>query len=277
MATNPGASRFEVRESRRSMRVLPCSGRHLAYDRGGYSSENVVELKRKGVKEVGLAPQGQARWAVAEKQKEQLVRDSSTHRRRNRDAEEQKVRVQSPESALGRDDGRLWSAGGAWLQPEQAGARSGGAEGDGGGRMKGIGRVRAPEPETQPKSTATAGEPNGRRPAGGALKLPDKHQLAEGAVVAPSDSVASPRPPQGGVTDDVASTPRAMPQGGAGGRLHRVAFRGDETVYFPPIPRATPPDADDGRRLSRRSDHAPLSTISGERRGRRRSGDLPDS
>lgn len=46
-----------------------------AYDRGGYSKQNVCELKTKGVKHVGLAPLGQAPWAVHGAMKEKLVRE----------------------------------------------------------------------------------------------------------------------------------------------------------------------------------------------------------
>jgi len=46
-----------------------------AYDRGGYSQDNLKKLKAKGVKEVGLAPRGKAKWAVGEKVKEKLVNE----------------------------------------------------------------------------------------------------------------------------------------------------------------------------------------------------------
>ena len=46
-----------------------------AYDRGGWSKDNVKVLKAKGVKEVGLAPRGQAHWAVSGKVKERLVNE----------------------------------------------------------------------------------------------------------------------------------------------------------------------------------------------------------
>ena len=46
-----------------------------AYDRGGYSRENVEKLKGKGVEQVGLAPRGKAKWAVAEKVKDKLVNE----------------------------------------------------------------------------------------------------------------------------------------------------------------------------------------------------------
>src|SRR6266849_10622501 len=44
-----------------------------AYDRGGYSEQNVAELKNKGVEHVGLAPRGRAQWAVEGVMKEKLV------------------------------------------------------------------------------------------------------------------------------------------------------------------------------------------------------------
>ena len=38
--------------------------RSYAYDRGGYSEENIERLRELGVREVGLAPRGQAKWQV---------------------------------------------------------------------------------------------------------------------------------------------------------------------------------------------------------------------
>jgi hypothetical protein len=46
-----------------------------AYDRGGYSAENVATLKSKGVRDVGLAPRGQAPWAVHGAVKDKLVNE----------------------------------------------------------------------------------------------------------------------------------------------------------------------------------------------------------
>jgi len=46
-----------------------------AYDRGGYSLDNIKKLKAKGVKEVGLAPRGKAKWPVGKKAKEKLVNE----------------------------------------------------------------------------------------------------------------------------------------------------------------------------------------------------------
>lgn len=46
-----------------------------AYDRGGYSKENIKKLRAKGVKDVGVAPRGKAKWAVPAKVKEKLVNE----------------------------------------------------------------------------------------------------------------------------------------------------------------------------------------------------------
>jgi hypothetical protein len=47
--------------------------RAYAYDRGGWSAGNVAALKKKGVKEVGLAPRGRAEWNVSAATKKKLV------------------------------------------------------------------------------------------------------------------------------------------------------------------------------------------------------------
>jgi len=45
-----------------------------AYDRGGWSRQNVKDVRELGVKNVGLAPKGRARWEVSGQLKERLVR-----------------------------------------------------------------------------------------------------------------------------------------------------------------------------------------------------------
>ncbi len=47
--------------------------KEYAYDRGGWSQENVTKLKEKGVKKVGLAPRGLAAWEVSGATKKKLV------------------------------------------------------------------------------------------------------------------------------------------------------------------------------------------------------------
>lgn len=47
--------------------------RSFAYDRGGHSKKNVKLLKNRGVKNVGLAPRGQAAWEVGPRTKRRLM------------------------------------------------------------------------------------------------------------------------------------------------------------------------------------------------------------
>jgi Transposase domain (DUF772) len=57
-------------------RALHGSAPHsYAYDRGGYSRENVAALRKLRVRNVGLAPRGSAEWPVRGKTKERLTRE----------------------------------------------------------------------------------------------------------------------------------------------------------------------------------------------------------
>src|SRR5450631_3062509 len=49
--------------------------RAYAYDRGGYSRENVERLGKLGVRDIGLAPRGRTPWKVDGKVKDRLVRE----------------------------------------------------------------------------------------------------------------------------------------------------------------------------------------------------------
>lgn len=66
-------ARFAIRAVRDHIALFGKAPRGYGYDRGGYSGKNVAELKTLGVKDVGLAPQGQAPWAVTGKVKKKLV------------------------------------------------------------------------------------------------------------------------------------------------------------------------------------------------------------
>ena len=46
-----------------------------AYDRGGWSEQNVKKLRQQGVKQVGLAPRGKTKWAVSSEVKRLLVNE----------------------------------------------------------------------------------------------------------------------------------------------------------------------------------------------------------
>jgi hypothetical protein len=61
-----------VRDHRVLFGSVPSS---YAYDRGGYSKENVAALQELGVRNVGLAPRGRADWPVKGKARERLIRE----------------------------------------------------------------------------------------------------------------------------------------------------------------------------------------------------------
>jgi len=49
--------------------------RSYAYDRGGFSQENIEALRGLGVRQVGLAPRGKAKWEVKGKVRDELIRE----------------------------------------------------------------------------------------------------------------------------------------------------------------------------------------------------------
>ncbi len=65
--------RFAVRAVKDHIAKFGKAPRAYAYDRGGWSEANVEELKRLGVRDIGLSPRGRAHWRVKGKVKERLV------------------------------------------------------------------------------------------------------------------------------------------------------------------------------------------------------------
>jgi hypothetical protein len=68
-------TRFAVQAVEDCKALFGKAPRAYAYDRAGWSAENVRELRKKGVKEVGLAPLGAAKWEVTGKVRKTLVRE----------------------------------------------------------------------------------------------------------------------------------------------------------------------------------------------------------
>jgi IS5 family transposase len=68
-------SRFALQAVDQHIALFGKPPKSYAYDRGGWSADNIKQLKAKGVKEVGLAPRGKAKWAVGNKVKEKLVNE----------------------------------------------------------------------------------------------------------------------------------------------------------------------------------------------------------
>ncbi len=68
-------AKFALRAVDQHIALFGKAPREYAYDRAGYSRKNVIELRKKGVKQVGLAPLGQAAWEVRESMKEKLIKE----------------------------------------------------------------------------------------------------------------------------------------------------------------------------------------------------------
>lgn len=68
-------SKFAVRAVKDHIARFGKAPRAYAYDRGGWSRSNVKELKKFGVKQVGLAPRGRAKWDVCGQVRERLVNE----------------------------------------------------------------------------------------------------------------------------------------------------------------------------------------------------------
>lgn len=68
-------ARFATRAVEDHIALFGKAPKGYAYDRGGWSRENVAAVKQLGVKDVGLAPRGKAKWEVSGKVKEKLVNE----------------------------------------------------------------------------------------------------------------------------------------------------------------------------------------------------------
>jgi len=77
-----GAQRSDVQDTKFAVRAVEDlaalfgnAPKSYAYDRGGYSEENIDRLRKLGVRNVGLAPQGRADWQVDGKIRDKLIRE----------------------------------------------------------------------------------------------------------------------------------------------------------------------------------------------------------
>ena len=68
-------SKYAVQAVDDHMALFGKAPRAYAYDRGGYSKSNIQEIKKKGVKQVALAPRGKARWSVGGRVKKRLIKE----------------------------------------------------------------------------------------------------------------------------------------------------------------------------------------------------------
>ena len=68
-------STYAVRAVEDLVALFGKAPRAYAYDRGGYSAQNVERLSKLGVRDVGLAPRGKGQWKVEGKVKDRLIRE----------------------------------------------------------------------------------------------------------------------------------------------------------------------------------------------------------
>ena len=66
-------SKFAVRAVERLKALFGKAPQAYAYDRGGYSTQNVNDLRKLGVRDVGLAPRGRVAWQVNGRVREKLI------------------------------------------------------------------------------------------------------------------------------------------------------------------------------------------------------------
>lgn len=66
---------FALRAVKEHIALFGEAPHSYAYDRGGYSAQNLCALSQLGVQEVGLAPRGRTQWAVSEPVRERLVKE----------------------------------------------------------------------------------------------------------------------------------------------------------------------------------------------------------
>ncbi len=68
-------TRFAIRAVQDHIALFGTPPRAYAYDRGGFSHENVTKLKQLGVRDIGLAPTGKAAWPVRGRVRQRLTRE----------------------------------------------------------------------------------------------------------------------------------------------------------------------------------------------------------
>ena len=66
-------TKFALRAVKDHIAFFGKAPRAYAYDRGGYSAQNVSALKKLGVRDVGLAPRGRTQWSVSGVVRQRLV------------------------------------------------------------------------------------------------------------------------------------------------------------------------------------------------------------
>lgn len=71
---NASDQKFCIESIREHIQVFGKAPKTFGFDRGGYSKVNIHRAKKLGVKNVGIAPTGKAKWSVSEKMSEVIRR-----------------------------------------------------------------------------------------------------------------------------------------------------------------------------------------------------------
>ena len=72
---NASDQKFCIESIREHIQVFGLPPKTFGFDRGGYSKANIQRAKKLGVKNVGIAPAGKAKWSVSEKMSEVIRRE----------------------------------------------------------------------------------------------------------------------------------------------------------------------------------------------------------
>lgn len=72
---NVSDQKFCIESIRQHIELFQKSPKTFGFDRGGYSKVNISRAKKLGVKNVGIAPTGKAKWSVSEKLSQKIARE----------------------------------------------------------------------------------------------------------------------------------------------------------------------------------------------------------
>ncbi len=72
---NASDQKFCMQSIKEHIELFGKAPKTYGFDRGGYSKANIKRAKKLGVKNVGIAPTGKAKWSVSEKMSEAIRRE----------------------------------------------------------------------------------------------------------------------------------------------------------------------------------------------------------
>jgi IS5 family transposase len=73
--TNSSDQKFCIQAIKEHQALFGKAPKTFGFDRGGYSEANIKKAKKLGVKHVGIAPTGKAKWSVSETKAEEIKRE----------------------------------------------------------------------------------------------------------------------------------------------------------------------------------------------------------